>query len=62
MKLDIKKILFIIVCAELLLWYRSVIEVRNTHYEIVYHNNNEAYHWKTPQPASNPAVSLKQAS
>ncbi|MCU6794746.1 MULTISPECIES: hypothetical protein [Paenibacillus] len=61
MKLDIKKILFIIVCAELLLWYRSVIEVRNTHYEIVYHNN-EAYHWKTPQPASNPAVSLKQAS
>jgi hypothetical protein len=61
MKLDIKKILFIIVCAELLLWYRSVIEVRNTHYEIVY-RYNEVDYWKTPQPASNPAVSLKQAS
>ncbi|SFL26465.1 hypothetical protein SAMN03159341_104321 [Paenibacillus sp. 1_12] len=61
MKLDIKKILFIIVCAELLLWYRSVIEIRNTNYEMVYHNN-ETHPWKTPQPASNSAVPLKQAS
>jgi hypothetical protein len=39
MKSSLKKILFIIVCAELMIWYWASIEVRESNREIVYQKN-----------------------
>jgi hypothetical protein len=40
MKFSFKKIIFIIICAELLIWYWAALEVEQTKSEIVYKNKD----------------------
>jgi hypothetical protein len=60
MKVNLKRILLIIMCAELMIWYWARLEVENTNRQIVYQKNGDQQ-LKTPPQADQDKV-LKEAS
>jgi DNA/RNA endonuclease YhcR with UshA esterase domain len=62
MKVNLKRILFIIVCAELMMWYWAQLEVLDpTKRQIVYQNNGN-YEIQTPNTQTYQETILKKAS
>lgn len=60
MKVNVKKVLFIIVCAELMIWYWAQMDFREQKGRIVYNQNNHGK--EAPPEPKNDSVALKHAS
>lgn len=60
MKVSVKKVLFVIVCAELMIWYWSQIDILDQNRQVVYHQNN--HETEAPQKPNGNEAALKKAS
>ncbi|CAG7650593.1 hypothetical protein ACFQI7_22065 [Paenibacillus allorhizosphaerae] len=60
MKINVKKVLFILVCAELMIWYYGSMELREPPRSVVLHDKGQP---KKPElPTQQPEPELKKAS
>ncbi|UUZ80028.1 hypothetical protein LJK88_34265 [Paenibacillus sp. P26] len=60
LKINIRKVLFILVCAEILIMYYSQLEVRESRRQVVYREQS-GFHGKM-QPSEHEKETLKEAS
>ncbi|MBE1441116.1 MULTISPECIES: hypothetical protein [unclassified Paenibacillus] len=60
MKVSVKKVLFVIVCAELMIWYWSQWDVHDHNKQVVYHQNN--HEKQAPQKPEDNETVLQKAS
>ncbi|WP_028547899.1 hypothetical protein [Paenibacillus sp. UNC451MF] len=60
MKVSVKKVLFVIVCAELMIWYWAQMDIRDQNRQVVYHQN--IHETEAPQKPHGNGAALKKAS